>query len=268
GKYADTLDECIRNKYNPDDFIQRCRTEGIPVAEEQLHKALYEQLQALDGNNQNGIWARIIKNAFAPIFIGIVDYVAGNPPWVNWENLPEDYRQSTAPLWQSYDLFRHKGYIAKLGGGKDDISILMTYVAHDKYLKEGGRLGFVITQSVFKTKGGGEGFRTLTYTAEGAQWHMPPVTVHDLSDFQPFEGATNRTALFVAGKERNRFQYPVPYFIWTKEERGRISQDDSLQEVQLRTKRAIVAAQPVQQADITSPWLTAPENALSGIQKG
>ena len=42
----------------------------------------------LDKANKNGIWARIIKNGFAPLFIGQVDYVAGNPPWVVWDNLP------------------------------------------------------------------------------------------------------------------------------------------------------------------------------------
>jgi len=67
------------------------------------------------------------------------------------------YRKSTAGLWTDYDLFRQKGYKAKLGGAKDDISILMTYVCHDAYLKPTGKLGFVITQSVFNTKGGGEG---------------------------------------------------------------------------------------------------------------
>ena len=119
-----------------------------------------------------------------------MDYVAGNPPWVNWEHLPNDYRQSTAPLWKEYDLFRHKGYKAKLGGGKDDVSVLMTYVAHDVFLVEGGRLGFVITQSVFKTVGGGEGFRSFEYETNGTKWHLSPLAVHDLSDFQPFDGAS------------------------------------------------------------------------------
>ncbi|MCH9032042.1 MAG: N-6 DNA methylase, partial [candidate division Zixibacteria bacterium] len=137
GRYADTLEFCIRDHYSPEEFLERCETEAIPVTEAELHMNLYRHLQKLDGKNQNGIWARIIKNAFAPLFIETVDYVIGNPPWVNWENLPSEYRRSTAPLWQVYDLFRHKGYKAKLGGGKDDISILMTYVAHDAYLSEG-----------------------------------------------------------------------------------------------------------------------------------
>jgi len=267
GRYADTLESCIRSKYKQYEFIERCQSEGIPVDEEELHKALYEQLQALDENNENGIWARIIKNAFAPLFIGKVDYVAGNPPWVNWENLPNEYRQSTAPLWQKYDLFRHKGYKAKLGGGKDDVSILMTYVAHDAYLAEGGRLGFVITQSVFKTVGGGEGFRSFEYEADGTKWYLPPLAIHDLSDFQPFEGATNRTAVIIVGKKRRSFSYPVPYTVWKKTARGKIASELELNEVRAATARTKLAAQPIRSQERTSPWLTAPKRALSCIQK-
>src|SRR5437773_617986 len=122
-KYSEQLEFCVRNGYSPEEFVQRCREEGLSVNEEDLHTDLYRELVKLDQANKNGVWARIIKNAFAPIFVGEVDYVAGNPPWINWESLPEDYRKATAPLWQKYDLFRHKGYKAKLGGGKDDISI-------------------------------------------------------------------------------------------------------------------------------------------------
>ena len=266
-KYAEQLEFCIRNGYSPDEFIERCRDESLPVDEEALHAGLYDELVKLDKANKDGVWARIIKNAFAPLFIGQVDYVAGNPPWVNWESLPDDYRQATAPLWQKYDLFRHKGYKAKLGGGKDDISILFTYVAHDSYLSGEGLLGFVITQSVFKTKGGGEGFRTLEYKNGSNKCFLPPRSVHDLSDFQPFEGATNRTAVFVAGKSNKPFKYPVPYIVWEKHEKGAISQDYSLVEVKARTTRREFAAEPVASTQPTSPWLTASKEALPGIKK-
>ena len=87
-KYADTLEVCIRGDYSPSEFLQRCVDEALPVTETQLHSDLYSKLQELDASNQNGIWARIIKNAFAPLFIDKVDLIIGNPPWVNWENLP------------------------------------------------------------------------------------------------------------------------------------------------------------------------------------
>src|SRR5208337_1634954 len=121
-KYAHVLEQCVKNGYAPEEFLSRCRDEGLIITATDAHINLYKELVRLDKENKNGIWARIIKNNFAPLFVGRVDYVAGNPPWVNWENLPQEYRQSTAPLWQAYDLFQHKGYKAKLGGAKDDIS--------------------------------------------------------------------------------------------------------------------------------------------------
>ena len=143
----------------------------------------------------------------------------------------------------------------------------MTYVAHDAFLAEGGRLGFVITQSVFKTVGGGEGFRSFEYEVRGTKWYLPPMTVHDLSDFQPFEGATNRTAVIVVEKQRRSFSYPVPYIVWKKKVRGRIDSELQLNEVKGLTVRTKLAAKPVQSKIITSPWLTAPRRALPGIQK-
>ena len=267
GKYTEKLEFCIRNNYSPEEFIEQCRDETLPVTIENFHIDLYNTLVKLDNENKNGVWARIIKNSFAPLFIGPVDYVAGNPPWVNWENLPTEYRDSMAPLWQQYDLFRHKGIKARLGGAKDDLSVLMTYVAHDTYLKEKGRLGFVITQTVFKTKGGGEGFRSFTYQKGDKNICLKVLSVDDMSSLQPFEGATNRTAVFLCEKTVKPFDYPVPYILWRKTKRKRIDQDATLEEVRAGTLQRELDAIPVDKNDPTSPWLTVPEVALSGTRK-
>jgi hypothetical protein len=265
GKYAEMLEFCIRNKYDAEDFVKRCQAEGIPVEEEPLHTELYKQLQALDGNNQNGIWALIIKNAFAPLFIGTVEYVAGNPPWVNWENPPEDYRDGMKPLWQKYGLFTLSGSAARLGGGKKDLSMLFVYTAVDNYLPPRGHLGFVITQSVFKTQGAGDGFRLLRYDRQGTTWRLKPLVVHDLSALQVFEGATNRTAFFICEKTRQPFKYPVKYIAWSGP--SRIAQDESLASVLDMTSQSRMGAVPVVTTKESSPWLTAPARALSAIRK-
>ena len=266
GRYADTLEACIRDGYSPDEFIERCEAEAIPTTQGKLHRDLYGHLQQLDADNKNGIWARIIKNAFAPLFIGEVDYVAGNPPWVNWEHLPEGYRDGMKPLWDRYGLFTLSGSAGRLGGGKKDISMLFTYAAVDNYLPEGGRLGFVITQSVFKTQGAGDGFRRLRYRHSDMEtmW-LEPIRVHDLSAMQVFEGATNHTAVFVCKKTLRPFQYPAKYTAWTGAKR--IAQDESLPDVLNVTTQNEIQALPIVASQDTSPWLTAPKGALSGIQK-
>src|SRR5690606_22611881 len=98
------LEQCVKNHYSPAEFIERCEAEGLPVSKKTLHTALYKELVALDKANNNGVWARIIKNSFAPLFVGKVDFVVGNPPWINWENLPEAYRRDSLSVWNRYGL--------------------------------------------------------------------------------------------------------------------------------------------------------------------
>ncbi|MCS7265247.1 MAG: DUF559 domain-containing protein [Armatimonadetes bacterium] len=230
-------------------------------------RELYIRILELHRNGMDGLWARLLKNNFAPLTVGQFDYIVGNPPWVNWEHLPDQYRQSIAPLWAKYELFPHRGFDAILGKSKDDISILMTYVVADKLLKEGGRLGFLITQSVFKTAGGGKGFRRFVIPqTNGKQIPLRVVHVDDMVSLQPFEGASNRTAAIVLEKGKPT-TYPVPYTVWRKVKGARFTYDSTLEEVIEATKRLHFFAEPVDPNDKTSPWLTARPNAIKPIRK-
>ena len=260
-KYAEQLEFGVRNGYSPEEFVQRCRDEGLSVSEEGLHTDLYAELVRLDKENKNGVWARIIKNAFAPLFVGTVDYVAGNPPWITWINLPEQYRAQTGDLWQRYKIFPHKGLKARLGHAKDDISILFTYVCSDVYLGLKGRLGFVITQSLFKSKGGGQGFRRFRL---GDGDFLRVRHVHDMSKLQPFEGATNRTAVLALDKGV-KTKFPVKYTVWSKRETYALTQESTVEEAMEATARHDIAAFPIDPNDATSAWITGPAESLGII---
>ena len=123
--------------------------------------AVFEKISKLNAVQENGIWARFLKNQFAPVFVGkkSFDFVIGNPSWVNWQSLSDSYRAKTLKLWENYGLFSLSGQAARLGGGKKDLAMLFTYACLDEYVKDGGRLGFIITQTLFQTKGAGDGFR-------------------------------------------------------------------------------------------------------------
>lgn len=227
-------------------------------------EALFARLKELDDEGINGIWARIIKNAFAPLFQGRFDYVAGNPPWVNWESLPEDYRQETKTLWVHHGLFPHSGMDTILGKGKKDISMLMSYVAMDNYLKDSGRLGFLITQSVFKTAGAGQGFRRLRL---GSGTPLAVVHVDDMAALKPFAGASNRTSIVVLERGRPA-KYPVRYTTWRRKGGGAsIPEDVSLEEAGALTVRRHFVAEPVDEADLTSPWITGKARALKAVRR-
>jgi hypothetical protein len=234
---------------------------GGPMTETVL-EALYRRFLTLQQEGRNGIWARLIKNAFAPVLVGHFDFVVGNPPWVNWDSLSAEYREATKRLWVDYGLFSLKGHAARLGGGKKDLAMLFAYAAIGHYLKKGGKLGFVITQTVFKTKGAGEGFRRFRLGKKGD--HLRILHVDDLSRLQPFEGASNRTSVMVCQRgQQNR--YPVPYTYWKPLKRARIPLDHSLSEVSAETERFNFRARPVDEQNVTSQWITAREGAIRAI---
>jgi SAM-dependent methyltransferase len=210
------LEECARMKnYNVDAFLQRVQQEVGPVenGSQRILARLFQKIAALEKDGRNGIWARILKNNFAPIFVGQVDLVVGNPPWVRWGYLSDDYRQATQQLWMDYGLFSLKGMAARLGGGEKDFSMLFLYACADYYLRPEGRLGFVITQEVLKSKGAGEGFRRFKLGANGQP--LCVLKAADLVAVKPFEGAANKTAVIVVEKGRAT-SYPVPYTVWRR----------------------------------------------------
>jgi len=285
-RYADQVEFCVRHGYSAEEFIERCVSEDLPIKLRQLHTKLYDQLVKLAKARKNGIWARIIKNAFAPLFVGRVEYVLGNPPWINWESLPEEYRRTTLPLWDRYGLRQEKGQLDRMRSGKRDVAMLFVYGAADNYLvDEGGRLGFVITQTVFKTTGAGDGFRRFRYAAAaGKVFYLRPTGVVDMSDLQPFEEATNRTAVLVCEKSVKAFSYPVPYERWDKVRRTQVlrkidskssrtetpslfsfTAGDDLKAVRAHVDVTELVAVPVSREIETSPWLTVQADLLPAI---
>jgi hypothetical protein len=261
------IEESVQLGRSKDQFVEKLHVK-LPDLDEESEKLLtrvFEKIAILKENDENGIWARILKNQFAPVFVGknSFDFVIGNPPWVNWESLSDSYRAKTLPLWEKYGLFSLSGHAARLGGGKKDLAMLFTYACLDDYVKATGRLGFIITQTLFKTKGAGDGFRRFQL---GKKEHFKVLQVDDLRDFQPFEGATNRTAIVTFQKGRPT-TYPLTYLYWRKKEKQSISLDDDLDEVLTKVTVKYWEATYITPDKPNSPWLTARPKAVKALRK-
>jgi hypothetical protein len=216
---------------------------------------LYGRLSFLKEKQWDEIWCRIIKNYYAPTTVGRFHYVVGNPPWVRWTMLPKAYREAVKPYWRDYGLFSSDRWV---GGVESDISTVLTYTAIDRWLMPKRPIGFLITQTVFKSESA-EGFRSFKLpdgTAIGVQ------RVHDMVDVKPFEGANNRTSIPLAVKGV-KTSYPIPYIKWTTEKR--IEQDARLEDVLGRTQRKKLAAEPVYSPN--GPWITADRNTLKTLRR-
>ena len=269
---AGLLEQAVRGRYPAEDFLARAkaelRLEPAEYAEAHHHlAALYERLRDVDAQRRNGIWARIIKNFFAPVFAGRFDFVAANPPWINWQSLPSGYRKSTARLWEHYGMSAKAGKEQfELGKVKRDLSALFLYVAADKYLTDDGRLGFLITESVLRS-GAAEGFRRFELPAKPGQWrgNLRVLTVHDLVEVKPFEGATNRTAAICLEKGKPT-SYPVPYVAWRRRRAKSLTEEMTLAQARQAAIQERHLASPVS-GRRAAPWISGPTSALEAVQK-
>jgi len=254
--YADVLESCVKNGYAPEEFLSRCKGEGLTITATGAHINLYEQLVRLDKENKDGIWARIIKNNFAPLFEGpeSFHFVVGNPPWVRWSYLPDEYCQASWPLWEKYGLFQARGHQAKVNAGELDLSMLFTYGCLDSYVAVGGRLGFVITSEVWQSKVAGLGFRRFRLGSHGP--HFRVMTVSDFVSVKPFEGAANKTTTFAAQKGIQHL-YPVPYTRYKRcPAAGELVESDSWDKWAACLEKDLLFAFPVSGA--SGPWQLRP----------
>ncbi|MBD8621191.1 N-6 DNA methylase [Sphingomonas sp. CFBP 13728] len=222
----------------------------------------YEQVLELHRKAWNGIWFRIVRNFFWSAVAGQFDVVVGNPPWVRWSNLPERYRDRIKPTCERYTIFSETPYH---GGNELDISGMITYTVGDKWLKQGGALVFVITQTHFQSPSS-QGFRSFRIDSKA---NLIPESVDDLKLLKPFPKVANKTAIVRLRKVGNKqtTKYPVPYTVWEKA----IGQGGSLPEN--LTKAAVLArvsqkaweATPVSGGN--SPWAILPPGRFKDMEK-
>ncbi len=189
------------------------------------------------------------------------DFLVGNPPWVAWDHLPDDYRRQTKSLWQRYGLFSLSGNVARHGGAKKDLAMLVLYCGADRFLRSGGRLGMVVTQTLFQTRGAGDGFRRFQLGDNGPP--LKVLQVDDLVDVQPFDTAANWTATVVFEKGAPT-TYPVPYRRWTRQP-GQAARSPSPSQPRLACQ--ILEALPVDPQRRQSPWLVRPAGMQVSVDR-
>lgn len=123
--------------------------------------ALARRLVRLQKNKWNGIWARIISNFLTTANLGKFDIIVGNPPWIDWKNLPQGYRERIKGLCIDRKLFSGDSVT---GGINLNVCALISNVAAENWLKPDGVLGFLMPENLIFQQSY-EGFRNFYLTA-------------------------------------------------------------------------------------------------------
>lgn len=179
------------------------------------------------------------------------DILVGNPPWVNWENLSEQYRQKSFALWKKYSLVQDMGKNIRFS--KEDISSLITMAAIDRFLTQNGKVSFVMRQAMFKSARNGLGFRQFQLGEKGCKFCVQ--RVDDLSGLHPFGAVMGAAALVLLQRDCEQ-KFPVPYYMWKRSKQG-------LQ----RHEQTAMLAYPSDAEAPDSVWLTIAGQSEADIRK-
>jgi len=249
------VEECITHDYPPKDFI-KLLDKNINLEKENRKIILdfYASIFKLHKQNKNKIWVKIIQNSFAPLLFSNFDFVIGNPPWIKWEFLSEDYKKKLGVLYlHIYKLYSYKGMKAGMGFAHDDISIVFTYVCMDKYLKTGGKLSFILKQTLYKGIAGRE-FRKFSIEKKDSTTPVKVYKIHDLLKLKPFKYSGSETSIAIIEKGKKTI-YPVPYLIWDIK-KGSIEDSMNLDEIKKIVSIKEFDAYPDPSTnDLTNIWI-------------
>jgi methylase of polypeptide subunit release factors len=267
-KILEDIEFCIKNKYSEEEFKRIIQKYEIKEESITLLTELYLKLLSLEKEGKNKIWTRILKNSFAPLLIGKFDYVIGNPPWINWEHLPEFYRNETKQLWDNYGLLERTRGMG-LGKVKRDMAMLFVARCLDRFTKDGGKLSFLVPFTVYKTQAGA-GFRKFLakgyWLSEKENSPCKVLKIHDLVTLYPFEGAVNRTSLIVIEKSE-KTNFPIPCIMWHNPKAKGIDQEAELEEVKKMTKQFDMILTPIKKEGPETPWMIITKKAYDAVQK-
>ena len=134
------------------------------------------------------------------------DILVGNPPWVNFSNLPPDYKETLKPYFIEAGLVPDRKAVL-LGSSRTDIAALVLKIAIGRLLRDRGIAHFFVPLSLFVGDSAHVGFRD--YKAFGRVFAVTEVCEFNKTKVFDKIGTAYCCASFQKGSEQI---FPVPYF--------------------------------------------------------
>ena len=198
-------------------LLDIARRKGVPVTPERLSR-----LMLIEMNPSHLAWFRKnVKQEFGIDFpvsqlfcqdiiieshAGKYDILIGNPPWMNFSDLPSDYKRRIKPFFLAEGLVPDKQRLL-LGSSRIDIAALILQIALGRMLKENGIGCFYLPLSLFFGDGAHSGFRN--YSANQRDFAVD--TVYEFTSTRVFDGVGTS---YCCARFRcdTRQTFPVTYF--------------------------------------------------------
>ncbi|MDU8931473.1 Eco57I restriction-modification methylase domain-containing protein [Lactococcus cremoris] len=264
-KFLDKLGDSILNSRSYKVFENLVLKDfSLNNIQEGAVKELYNKLVVLHRSAQDSFWGKILKNSFAPVMLKQrFDYVVGNPPWIAWKAMSKTYREGTLDVWKSYGIFEKSAYDKKTT--HDDFGMAVTYVALDQYLKEEGKLFFLLPWTFIKSTKGGEGFRKFEITRNGQEIPVKVLSVDDFTDIKIFKPKHTVRTIGLTLQKNSTTTYPMKnWYEWKyRDKKDNFDAHIGWNKVEKSVFYTKLSAKPINSSLPQSAWLTLPDKELS-----
>ncbi|OYQ87975.1 hypothetical protein B9T10_07905 [Wohlfahrtiimonas chitiniclastica] len=192
------------------------------------------------------LYKEYIQTTYSNMYINKIDYILGNPPWINWEFLNKEYKARIEFIWPLLGLFSNNK--TKIAFSKENIASLITYTVMDYYLKNNGKLGFFLPQSLLQSYSNSKGFRR--FYLQNNDISLKVLNIKDFDKSKIFDGVTTKTIFLTLNKGRST-KFPIDY------EKHKIKVKDSTQEISIAVSKYL--AKPSIIDDVSSTWSILPK---------
>ena len=254
----------LRNKRASDTWKIRMKVDLVElgISQQEIPTTLdaavriYELLRKLHDEAKDGVWARIIEQAFAAATIEKVDLVIGNPPWISWKNLPRPWQDRSKVVWEQWGLWATQ----QRGGGIPlaDIATLMFARSLVSYASSNGVVAFLLPESLLIADPGNEKIRRCMLAPKespSAGTPFRPIAVDDWTQVQPFSPDASNRPVAVYAQAGESPKWPIDKTVWNRQARALLSSDRRWSEVSGSLSSEEIKISPVEASDWGSPWV-------------
>lgn len=192
-------------KVDSEAFANFLKTHYPALVEDDEVRVLFtvaETLKEMIESGRDTIWAFVLKNIFKPLLLkNAFDIVVGNPPWLSYR----DMERSDYQAFLKEQIVRRYGLVvrrAELIANLELGSLFLVRCA-DLYLRDGGKIGFVLPKSVFSAEQH-DAFRK----GKMKSVELLPVSLWDLEGVKPLFRTS--AAVYIGEKSHRELKGPIP----------------------------------------------------------
>jgi hypothetical protein len=135
------------------------------------------------------------------------DFLVGNPPWVNFNDLPHAYKERLKSAFITNGLIEDNQSLL-LGCARVDFSALVLSVAIRENLKHNGQGIFFVPLSLFQNDGAHSGFRRYSV----GEIIFRPSAIWNFAESEVFPDISTRFGVVRFERDKTA-EYPIPYHV-------------------------------------------------------